>query len=194
MWALLIVAGDPGIEVGLQLLDAGVDALAEGDLVELVQQRFVKALADPVGLRTAGLCAAVIDVLDGEVELVFVGLRGAAVLGAPIGQHAGQLDPALVEERHHPIIEQVGRGDRGLAVVELGERHLGVGIDDRSADRSARHPSACRHRRCPAPRSSPGTRSRTRRAPRCPAGPAPGRPPGLRSARGRPGRFWPRAP
>ena len=38
------------------------------------------------GLRALGLGAAVIDVLDGEVELVFVAL-GAAKLGAAIGQH-----------------------------------------------------------------------------------------------------------
>ena len=36
----------------------------------------------------------------------------------------------LVEERHHPVVEQVGGGDRGLAVVELGEGHLGVGVDE----------------------------------------------------------------
>ncbi len=70
-----------------------------------------------------------------------MGLRGAAILGAAIGQHAGQLDPVLIEERHHAVVQQVGGGDRGLAVPrvpaapgprtgsELGERHLGVGVD-----------------------------------------------------------------
>jgi hypothetical protein len=41
----------------------------------------VEALADPVGLRALGFCSAVVDVLDGEVELVFVTLA-AAELGA----------------------------------------------------------------------------------------------------------------
>jgi hypothetical protein len=34
----------------------------------------VEALADPVGLRALGFRSAVVDVLDGEVELVFVTL------------------------------------------------------------------------------------------------------------------------
>jgi hypothetical protein len=36
----------------------------------------------------------------------------------------------LVVERHHPVIEDLGRGDRRLAIVKLGEGHLGVGVDD----------------------------------------------------------------
>src|SRR3712207_3717339 len=50
----LVVVRDPGVEVGLQLLDAAVDALAEGDLVELVQHGAVEALADPIRLRALG--------------------------------------------------------------------------------------------------------------------------------------------
>ena len=47
----------------------------------------MEALADAVGLRALGLGAGVVDVLDGEIELVFVALGVAAVLGAAIGQH-----------------------------------------------------------------------------------------------------------
>jgi hypothetical protein len=61
MCALLIVAGDPGIEVGLQLLDAAVDPLAEGDLVEFLQHRLVKTFADAVGLWTPRLGSGVVD-------------------------------------------------------------------------------------------------------------------------------------
>ena len=35
-----------------------------------------------------------------------------------------------VEEGHDPIVEQIGRGQRRLAVVELGEGDLGVGVDE----------------------------------------------------------------
>jgi hypothetical protein len=48
MWPPFIVSDDPSVEVCLQLLDADVDALAEGDLIELVQHRLVKTLADPI--------------------------------------------------------------------------------------------------------------------------------------------------
>src|SRR5256886_17247743 len=83
----LIVVDEPGVEVALQLVDRLVDLLAEGDPVELVQDGAMEALADSVRLWALGLGAAVIDVLDREIELVIVAL-GAAKLGAAIGQHA----------------------------------------------------------------------------------------------------------
>jgi hypothetical protein len=36
----------------------------------------------------------------------------------------------LLIEQHHPVVEYLGRGDRGLAIIELGEGHLGIGVDD----------------------------------------------------------------
>ena len=35
-----------------------------------------------------------------------------------------------VEERHDPIIEQICRCDRRLAIIQLGEANLGVGVDE----------------------------------------------------------------
>jgi hypothetical protein len=74
--------------------------------------------------------AAVVDVLDGQIELAFMRLGGAAEFRAAVGQHAAELDVVLVEERHDAVVEQVGGGDRGLAVIQLGERHLRVGVDE----------------------------------------------------------------
>ena len=56
------------------------------------------ALANAIGLRALGLGAGMVDVLNGEIELVFVALR-AAKLGAAIGQHARQADAVLVNQR-----------------------------------------------------------------------------------------------
>ena len=81
MRAFLVVAGDPGIEIGLQLLDRAVDLAPEGDAVELVQHRPVEALDDAVGLRAFGFGAAVVDVLDGEIELDEVDEPRKAVWG-----------------------------------------------------------------------------------------------------------------
>ena len=36
----------------------------------------------------------------------------------------------LLEERQHSVVEDLGGGDRRLAVIELGEGHLGVGVDE----------------------------------------------------------------
>jgi hypothetical protein len=62
----------------------------------------------------------VIDVLDRKVELVFV--RVATILAAAVGQYAQKLDVVLLEQRYRPIIEQICRSDRCLAVVELGAK------------------------------------------------------------------------
>ena len=90
----------------------------------------MEALADAVGLRALGLGPAVVDVLDREIELVLVPLRVAAVFAAAIGQHPAERDAVLVVERQHPVIQQIGRGDRRLDVVKLGEADLGVGVDE----------------------------------------------------------------
>src|SRR5262249_17926153 len=86
--------------------------LAERDAIELIQYSAMEALTDSIGLRALGLGAAVINVLDREVELVFMAL-GPAKLGAAIGQHARQPDTVLVIERHHPVVEDLGSRDRG---------------------------------------------------------------------------------
>jgi len=36
----------------------------------------------------------------------------------------------LLVERDHPVVEEIGGGERGLSVVELGEAELGVGVDE----------------------------------------------------------------
>jgi hypothetical protein len=129
MWSKIIVFDQPGIEIGLQLVERVIDLLAERDPVELVEHSAMKALADSVRLRALGLGAAVIDVLDREVELVVVAFA-AAEFGATVSQHPRQPDAVLVIERQHPIVEDLGRGDRRFAVIEFGEGDLGIGIDE----------------------------------------------------------------
>ena len=90
----------------------------------------MEALDDAVGLRALGLGAGVVDVLDRQVELVFVAVVGAAIFGAAVGQDALQRDAVLFVERQHPVVQKVGGGDRRLAVIELGEADLGVGVDE----------------------------------------------------------------
>ncbi len=90
----------------------------------------MEALADAVGLRALGLGARMINVLDRKVKLVFVSFGIAAEFAAAVGQNAQQFDLVLFEERHHSVIEQIRCGDRRLAIIELGEGHLGVGVDE----------------------------------------------------------------
>ena len=65
---------EPPIEIGLQLCDRGIELFPEGDTIELVQYCLVEPLHDAIGLRAFGFCAGMIDVFDGEIELVFMAL------------------------------------------------------------------------------------------------------------------------
>src|SRR5215472_9621141 len=78
--------------------------------VKLIQDGAMEALANSIGLRAFGFGSAVINVFEGEIELVFMAL-GTAKLGATIGQHARQPDTVFIVEGHHPVIEDLGRGN-----------------------------------------------------------------------------------
>jgi hypothetical protein len=53
MWPRLIVFLDPGIQIGLQLVDRTIHLPAERDTVEFVEHGLVEALTDAVGLRAS---------------------------------------------------------------------------------------------------------------------------------------------
>ena len=89
MRPVLVVFGDPCIKVGLQLVDGAVDFFAKRHPVELIQDSAMEALAGSICLGALGLGAAVIDVFDREVGLVFVAL-GAAKFGA--SRRAGSVE------------------------------------------------------------------------------------------------------
>ena len=126
----LVELAHPEVEVGLEVLDRPVELLAESDAIELVEHGLVEALDDAVGLRALGLGSGVVDVLDREIELVFVAVVGSAIFGPPVGQHALQGNVVLLVERDHPVVEEIG-GDQGrLSIVKLGEADLGVGVDE----------------------------------------------------------------
>ena len=36
----------------------------------------------------------------------------------------------LLEERQHPIIQQIGRRDRYFPVIQFGKAHFAIGIDE----------------------------------------------------------------
>ena len=91
----------------------------------------MEPLDDSIGLRALGLGARVVNVLERQIELVFVMLRIAAIFRAAIGQHAAELHLMGVVERHDAIVDEIGGGNRRLAVVELGEGDLGIGVDER---------------------------------------------------------------
>ena len=80
----------------------------------------MKALDNSIRLWALGLGPGTVDVFDGQVEFVLV-LGVAAIFRAPISQNVAELDLLLLEERHDAIVDEIGGGDRRLAIVELGE-------------------------------------------------------------------------
>jgi hypothetical protein len=51
MRALVVIVMQPVIQIGLQRVDAVVELFAERNLVELLQDRLMEPLTDPIGLR-----------------------------------------------------------------------------------------------------------------------------------------------
>lgn len=85
--ALLVLGSHPSIQIGLQHLHRVVEAIAEGDAVEHVEQRLVEPLGDAVGLRVLHLGAGAVDALHSEAGLMLVPVMGALELAT--GPFAG---------------------------------------------------------------------------------------------------------
>jgi hypothetical protein len=64
-------------------------------------------------------------------RLVFVMLGQPTILRPAVRQHPAQRDRVLLVERQHPVVQEIGHGQRRLAIVELGQAHLGVGVEER---------------------------------------------------------------
>jgi len=56
----------------------------------------------------------VLNFVEGQIELVVVRLRLAAILGAPVGQDADHAHAPFGEERQHTVVEQVCRRPPGI--------------------------------------------------------------------------------
>ena len=63
MGAFFVVAHQPGIQIGLRLLQGGVDLLSEHQPVELIEYRFMKTLADAIGLGAFRFSERMVDIL-----------------------------------------------------------------------------------------------------------------------------------
>ena len=87
---VLIVCHQPGLQVSLQLLERAIQLLSERDAVELILYSPVEALADAIGLRRPCFGLGMVNVLDGQVELILVMLALAAELGTAVRENPQQ--------------------------------------------------------------------------------------------------------
>src|ERR1700731_3471989 len=130
MWPFLVVAPDPFIKIGLQGLDRSVELLAERDTIELVEDGLVKALDNAIRLWALRLGPRMVNVFHREIKLVVVMLGIAAIFRAAVGQHTAEPHLLFVEERQDAIVQEIGRCDWRLPIIEFGEGDLRVGVDE----------------------------------------------------------------
>lgn len=90
MRPLGIVTRYPSIHIFLQLLDRTIQLAAERAGIELILDGLVKALADAVRLRMFCLRARVVNVLEIQVEHIFMRFPVATVLTASVRKDAQQ--------------------------------------------------------------------------------------------------------
>jgi hypothetical protein len=131
----------------MEILPSSQEFLAEGDAVERVEYGLAVPLDDASELRAPGLGAGEachrfrraklggmagsrrVDVLDSAGEFAFVAVVGATLCGAAIGEHTPRYGAVLQVEGQYPAVSEIGLDDRRIAITELGEAGLGIGVD-----------------------------------------------------------------
>ena len=87
MCTVVVVIGPPVVQIALQLFNRAVDLAPERDLIKLLQNGFMEAFADPISLRMSNLRLGVLNVIEGQVALLIVRFRPAAIFGTTVGQN-----------------------------------------------------------------------------------------------------------
>ena len=129
--SFIIVINEPIVQVFLQGADIRIQFFTESHLIKLLQNRLVEAFADAVGLGRHGLCPGVVDVIDGQVELVIVLIHLAAILGATVREDAQHRQALAGIKRQHPVVQQISGGDRRFCGVQLAMHDFAVSVDKR---------------------------------------------------------------
>lgn len=124
----VVVVDQPGVELGLQVVEGIEDRVAQAGAEELVEHGAMEALDEAIGLRPAHPGLAVLDVVEREIEFERVGV-GTTELTAIIGQHGRHRQAAFGVERQHLVVQDLGGGHRPLAGVQRGETVAAEGVD-----------------------------------------------------------------
>lgn len=107
MAPLEVVVGEEAVEVVLDLVDPLVPGGTARDPEALLEQGAVHSLDEAVGPGRADLRGAVLDVFEGQEQLVGVLLRPAAELPAVVGQDRAHGRAQGLVEGQYPVPEQV---------------------------------------------------------------------------------------
>jgi hypothetical protein len=85
---LTVILFEPLIDIRLELFKRGVDFLAEGDRIEFLANRLVKAFGDAVGLWMTCFGLGMVNIFQGKVEFILMVLQAAQLFRAAVSQNA----------------------------------------------------------------------------------------------------------
>ena len=88
----------------------------------------MEPLTYPVGLWAFSFGFGVIDILYGQVELIFVVLSGSTIFSTSIGQDTHQRNIVLLIKRQHLVVERISCHQSIFPIIKFGESHSAVGI------------------------------------------------------------------
>ena len=128
--SLRVVGVHPYIRVRLQLFDRSVDFLSERNSIEFVLDGSIESLTNTVCLRTFSLDFGMIHVFYGRIKFVLVSFPVSAIFSSSVREHTHKFQIVLFEKRNNPIIKHIGGNKCVLAIIQLCEPNLGIGIDD----------------------------------------------------------------
>lgn len=87
MGSLIIIVIEPFVQIFWQAPHLVIEVLAQGHLVELLQDSLMEALTDAISLWRPYLGFRVFNVIDRQIQLIIVGFCPAALFGAAIRQY-----------------------------------------------------------------------------------------------------------
>src|ERR1051325_1321314 len=90
----------------------------------------MQTFADAVALRMTDFCFAMFNVLQAQVQLVFMMIWLPIKLGPAIRQYTHHRYFMLFKEWQDLVVQYIGRSDRMLAGVELSKSNARVSIDE----------------------------------------------------------------
>lgn len=98
-------------------------------MVKLLQNGFMEALADAIGLRMTRIRLHILKVIKCQIELVVTLLQAAAEFGTTISQDTEHPHALFGKEGQYSVIQQIRCGNRRLSCVKLSRDPLRIVIE-----------------------------------------------------------------
>lgn len=90
MGSLGVVAVYPCVQISLKFFQRLIQLSPEGNLIKLIQNRFVEQFTDAICLRMTRFGLRVPNAIHAEIKFIIMSLKPAAILCASVCQHADE--------------------------------------------------------------------------------------------------------